>query len=122
MNRRRLPRRVIYSVSEEKDSSSKSPLGVPSSEPRVQPQGKTTKQIFEELERANSPNYARDLADSLKVDMPKAPKVDPESLSDFKFPAYGYLGISIITAILAFGSVTEILGGKPLVSQATSGQ
>lgn len=77
--------------------------------------------LFDEMQRQNTKSG---LVDSVKqtVDRLPLPDLKDKPLIDtskpFRFPAYGFLLISVLLGISFTGSLTELATGSPLVSKA----
>jgi hypothetical protein len=71
--------------------------------------------LFKEMERQNQPDAFQSIKSVVGNQVPSLPKVDMSK--PFRFPAYGFLFVSIMLAISFVGSLTELAGGSPLVSR-----
>src|SRR6056297_1836937 len=80
--------------------------------------------LFEEVEKANQSNGLKEAIKSTvsRLLLPsagsKAVRTEPDR--PFRFPAYGFLVMSMLLGISFTGSLTELAGGKPLLGQTAT--
>lgn len=85
------------------------------------PEKRELDRLFEEAEKANQNSAFKDAVkttvDRLPLPTFGAPKAaaSPEPDRPFRFPAYGFLFLSMMLGISFTGSLAELAGGKPLL-------
>ena len=84
------------------------------------PEKRELDRLFEEAEKANQNSAFKDAVkttvDRLPLPSFGGPKVvSPEPDRPFRFPAYGFLFLSMMLGISFTGSLAELAGGKPLL-------
>ena len=80
----------------------------------VEGERKSLDTLFEQMERQNASPLVD--MDKLKSTVSKVQLPTVDFSKPFRFPAYGFLVLSILLGISFTGSLTELAGGHPLVS------
>ena len=115
------PSRTLTSSSSSSRSRRLGPLrAAADGEDGPKPEKRELDRLFEEAEKANQNSAFKDAVKTTVNRLPLptfgGPKAaSPEPDRPFRFPAYGFLFLSMMLGISFTGSLAELAGGKPLL-------